>query len=206
MRDTLRQRIQKCLEDAPEYLSVPQIYEILRAKTENQKTSIRVMLCKGVGKEFTKHPTYQGLYKAKRSPLMLDVVMNTRLVWDPCKLKEVEEAKKEFLKYKRLGYIIQKADGTILEKFNANLSEIIVIAQKAFRHVMKILSNLGDERITWDKENGREAKEAKKRFSDLISKGYIAYSVDNNAKKKQRINEFDIDSEEILMLPPTAKG
>ena len=44
------------------------------------------------------------------------------------------------------------------------------------------------------------------RYYTLTKKGYKAYSVDRNGNKNRRIKEFDVDAEEILMIPPTAKG
>jgi hypothetical protein len=137
---------------------------------------------------------------------MAELLLDTWLVWDPCRLKEIEEAKQLFLKYKRAGHKFQTRAGQQIDKFNPNLGEILVKAERILKHVMKILCDKGDERLTWDKENGREAKEAKKKFTELLAKGYIAYSVDENANKKRKILEFDIDAEEILLIPPTSAG
>jgi hypothetical protein len=71
---------------------------------------------------------------------------------------------------------------------------------------MKILNEKGDEKITWTKENGRQAKKAKEQFEDLIAKKYIAFSADAQGKKKTQITEFDVDAEVIIMIPPTSKG
>ncbi len=135
-----------------------------------------------------------------------ELVMDRIIPWDSSHLKQIDEAKKEYRKYKKLGYIITKMDGTILERFDSALEEIIIKAQKTAKRVMKILNDHGDERLVWEKEDGRQAKEAKSRFVKLIADGYKAYSVDRNGKKNRRIEEFDIDAEEILMVPKTAKG
>jgi len=137
---------------------------------------------------------------------MTDLVMDRRIVWDSRKLKEVDEAKATIRGYRSKGYLITKADGTPLDKFIPSLEEVVVKAQKVAKRVMKILNEKGDERLVWDKENGKEAKEAKAKFEDLIAKGYTAYSVDSSGKKNRKIEEFDVDAEEILMVPKTAKG
>jgi len=137
---------------------------------------------------------------------MTELVMDQRIPWNSLHLKEIDEAKKTYIKFKKLGYIITKIDGTILEKFSASLEEFIVKAQKTTKKVMKILNDKGDERVVWEKENGKQAKEAKSRFLKLIKDGYKAYSVDRKGEKNRRIEEFDIDAEEILMVPVTAKG
>jgi hypothetical protein len=137
---------------------------------------------------------------------MTTLVMDRRIVWDSTKLKEVDEAKAMIRQYRSEGHIITKVDGTPLDKFIPSLEEVVVKAQKVMKRVMKILCEKGDERLVWDKENGKEAKEAKNKFEDLIKKGYTAFSVDVKGKKNRKIEEFDVDAEEILMVPKTAKG
>jgi hypothetical protein len=137
----------------------------------------------------------------------MELVMDQRLVWDPCNIKEVDEAKSRYLGYRRSGHTILKPDGTDMVRFAPTVGEAIVKAGRALtKHLMKILSDKGDERILWDKEDGREAKEAKKKFMEFVGKGYMAYSVDSRGQKNRRIEEFDVDAEEILMIPPTSKG
>lgn len=137
---------------------------------------------------------------------MSELVMDLRLVWNSTKLKEIDEAKKEYLKYRNQGYIIQKIDGTPLDRFLPYLEELIVKAHKTCRRVMKILNDKGDERLVWDKENGKQAKEAKVKFEELLAGNYMAFSVDSKGNKNRKITEFDVDAEEILMIPPTSKG
>ena len=60
--------------------------------------------------------------------------------------------------------------------------------------------------VIWEKENGKQAKEAKAKFVELLDAGYKAYSVDAKGKKNKRIYEFDIDAEEIIMIPKTSRG
>lgn len=135
------------------------------------------------------------------------LIMDRRIVWNCCSLAQIDQAKTEIMRLKREGYEIRKADGTIMERFHPNLEEVVIKAQKIVRKsIMKILTPNGDDRLTWDKNNGRQAKEAKVKFEELLSKGYKAYSVDDKGNKKRRIQEFDIDAEEILMVPKTVKG
>ncbi len=135
-----------------------------------------------------------------------ELVLDRRIIWSANNKKEVEQAKREILGFKRQGYLIERNDGSIMENFRPYYEEVIIRAKKVGGHVMKILCQAGDERLTWDCENGREAKQAKKKFQDLITNGHKAYSVDVEGKKNRRIHEFDVDAEEILMVPPTAKG
>lgn len=135
-----------------------------------------------------------------------DLVMDLRLTWNPLRLKEIDEAKVHFMDYKRQGYEILGPDGTVVERFHPSFGEVVVKTKKVLKHMMKILCDKGDERLTWDREEGTEAKQAKKRFEDLLSQGYKAYSVDEKGKKNRRIEEFDVDAQELLMIPPTSKG
>lgn len=140
-----------------------------------------------------------------------ELVLDRRIVWDASRMKEVEQAKKEIMFYKRTGHEILTVDvlgnaSKPMKFFRPRLEAVIVKAKKIGGHVMKILCDKGDERVVWDKDNGTEAKQAKKKFNDLLTEGYKAYSVDIKGKKNRRIEEFDVDSEEILMIPPTARG
>jgi len=135
-----------------------------------------------------------------------ELVLDQRIVWDKCRMKEVEQAKGEIMNYKRQGYRIEKEDGTLMERFNPLLEEVIIKAREIAKNVMMILTEKGDDRLVWDKENGREAKQAKKKFLGLLEKGYTAFSVDHKSEKNRKITEFDVDAEEILMVPSTVAG
>lgn len=136
-----------------------------------------------------------------------EMVMDERIVWDSMRLKEVDEAKSRIMQLKRQGHPVFLADGiTPMERFSSQLEEVVVKAKKLTKSILKILSEEGDTRLTWDRENGNEALEAKKKFTDLLKQGYTAYSVDVNGKKNRKIEEFDVDAEEILMVPKTVKG
>lgn len=137
---------------------------------------------------------------------MSELVMDLRITWDSSRLKEIDEAKSTIMKYKRQGYDVILSNGTSMDHFLPSLEEVIIKAKKIGKKVMKILCSKGDERLTWDMENGTEALEAKKKFLELLKKNYTAYSVDINGKKHRKIEEFDVDAEEILMIPPTSKG
>lgn len=140
------------------------------------------------------------------TPPTAELVMDQRIVWDRNSMKQVDEAKAKFRKFRAKGHEILTAAGDILERFNPHIEEFVVKAAKNAKRTMKILCDKGDDRIVWDKENGRQAKEAKAKFEELVGKGYKAYSVDSKSRKNRRIHEFDVDAEEILMTPPTTKG
>lgn len=134
------------------------------------------------------------------------MALNQRIIWNSSSLKQIDEAKKQYLGFKRLKLRMTNADGMTLRKFIPDLEEIIVLKEKITSKVMYILCESGDDRITWNKENGKEAKEAKAEFNKLIDQGYKAYSVNSSGKKNKRIHEFDVDAEEIMMVPKTSRG
>jgi len=137
---------------------------------------------------------------------MNELVMDQRIVWNKFNKKEVEQAKKEIMGFKRKGYELLKEDGSPMIRFSPILEEVLVKARAVAKSVMKILTEKGDERLVWDKDNGREAKQAKKKFLELLKRGYTAFSVDHASEKNRKIKEFDIDAEEIMMVPDTVKG
>lgn len=137
---------------------------------------------------------------------MSSLVVDRRVVWDSRILKQVDEAKTTIMDFKRRGHEILKANGEPMQRFHPSLEEVIIKVEKIPSHVLKILTPNGDDRIVWDKDNGPEAMEAKDKFHELIKKGYKAFSVDQGGKRKRHIKEFDVEAEEILMIPETAKG
>jgi len=138
--------------------------------------------------------------------MAVDLVMDRRIVWDKKSLKQIDQAKKIIMEYKRAGYMVIKASGETMEQFHPNLEEVIIKTKKIYAHILKILSPNGDDRITWDKDNGAQAKEAKRKFYDLLKQGFTAFSVDNQSRRNRKIKEFDVDAEEILMVPKTVKA
>lgn len=138
----------------------------------------------------------------------MELVQDRLIVWNSKRLREIDEAKVTVISFLKKGYsVLSKKTGEKITKFHPSLEEVIVKASdRAERSILKILCDLGDDKVCWDKENGRQAKEAKLKFIEFLGKGYKAYSVDHESKKKQRITEFDVDAEEILLIPPTAKG
>lgn len=139
-------------------------------------------------------------------PKVEELIQDRRIVWNANRLKEVDEAKAIIMAYKRQGYKILRINGEVMQNFRPHYEEVLIKAEKIEGHIMKILSESGDDRLTWDKEDGHAAKAAKLQFEKLIGQGYKAYSVDASGNKKRRIHEFDVDAEEILMIPKTVRG
>lgn len=135
-----------------------------------------------------------------------ELLMDMRICWDSKSLREIDEAKAKIMAFFRKGHEILLSDGQRFEKFRPYYEEVLIRAKRINKQVIKILSENGDDRIVWDKDDGREAKEAKAKFQELLKKGYKAYSVDASGNKGRKIEEFDVDAEEILMVSETVKG
>lgn len=72
--------------------------------------------------------------------------------------------------------------------------------------IMRILSQNGDDRVTWDTRSPNEVKDAAKKFFELIKKGYKACVTKSDGSKGHEIQEFDPTLGEIIMVPKTAPG
>lgn len=72
--------------------------------------------------------------------------------------------------------------------------------------VMRILCENGDDRLTWNRNMGQEVKDAFKKFKDLIKRGHVAYAAKPDGKKGRKLEEFDPNAEEIIMVPHTRPG
>ena len=134
------------------------------------------------------------------------LILDRRIVWDCNNKKEVEEAKKIILNFKKSGHKILLSNGNLMKYFRPSYEEVVIKAEKLFKSIMKILNDTGDERLVWDSNDGKEALQAKERFKKLIDQGYTAFSVNSKGDKKNRITEFDVEAEEIIMVPKTVKG
>jgi len=58
------------------------------------------------------------------------LVNDTIITWNPLRLKEIDEAKSEFLKYRSLGHIIVKIDGTRMTSFEPSAGHMTILEEK----------------------------------------------------------------------------
>jgi hypothetical protein len=72
----------------------------------------------------------------------------------------------------------------------------------------QVQGGLGEEQPPSDEEQQAAMAQAmaKGKFVEQLGKGYKAYSVDKSGNKKTRIEEFDVDAQEVILVPPTSKG
>jgi len=70
---------------------------------------------------------------------------------------------------------------------------------------LRILSNIGDMRISWNSSNVEEVKTAKETFDKKISQGWSAFR-EKVGIKGDKIKIFDPYSERIVLVPPISGG
>ena len=57
--------------------------------------------------------------------------MNKIIVWDPSRIKEIDEAKRVYREYKALGYTMLKSDGTPLDFFHPSHGQFTILEKKS---------------------------------------------------------------------------
>lgn len=72
--------------------------------------------------------------------------------------------------------------------------------------VILVLNESGDFRVTWNRKNEAEVKNAKEMFDSMIGKGFTAFSVGKLGKKSKKITEFNPKMNKILLVPRIAGG
>lgn len=72
---------------------------------------------------------------------------------------------------------------------------------------MRIMGTTGDTKLIWDADNTDETDAARRMFTDLRGKGFLAFRVvGEKGRKGEQITTFDADAERIIMAPPMVGG
>jgi len=71
---------------------------------------------------------------------------------------------------------------------------------------MAILSENGDDKITWNIDSKKDTEKAKKEFNKLKKDGYSFFYADVEGNQKGEIKDFDQNAGLILAVPTTRKG
>ncbi len=74
------------------------------------------------------------------------------------------------------------------------------------KHYLAVMDGTGDTRSIWSPDNPDEVAAAKRTFTDLKKKGYIAYSVDEDGDKNEIMREFDPMAGKVIMHKPMVGG
>ena len=122
-----------------------------------------------------------------------------RIEWDDSKLKEIDEAKRFYLKARQENRRILSAEGAEIETFKPSLRCIIIdeVLLSPDDFAVRILDETGDRRLIWDTRDPSQVKEAEDTFEKYLAKGWKAYAVDKKGNQKHRIFRFDWKKEEV---------
>jgi len=79
--------------------------------------------------------------------------------------------------------------------------------------ILRVMSRRGDDRITWDEQSvlagdpeaTAAVREAERIFEQERAKGATAFRIDPG-KPAQRIEEFDLTAEQIVLVPRVVGG
>ena len=71
---------------------------------------------------------------------------------------------------------------------------------------MNVPDTTGHTKVTWDKAVPAEVDLARNAYNAAIAKGYQAFSVRSDGERGQRMERFDANAEEIMMVPRLQGG
>ena len=121
-----------------------------------------------------------------------------RVLWDASNPDESLEASD------RIESLIKK--GFTIQHFIDGEARLVPPPMKPNESCMRILSQNGDDRVVWDRTAKDQVKEAFKKFTELVKKGYTAYAANTNGTKGHKITDFDPGLQEIILIPKTIPG
>lgn len=71
---------------------------------------------------------------------------------------------------------------------------------------MRVLSEKGDLRVTWNARDTDEVAAARGQFDELRGRGFLAFAVEDGGSKGSQIDEFDPATQKMILAPPMAGG
>jgi hypothetical protein len=72
---------------------------------------------------------------------------------------------------------------------------------------MRILSEKGDLRVTWNARDADEVAAARSQFEELRNRGFMAYAVvPGEGGRGEQVREFDPNAQKLILAPPMAGG
>ena len=77
---------------------------------------------------------------------------------------------------------------------------------EAGRHVLCILDRTGDTRLIWNPDDDVEVENARRTFTEMLAKGFRAFSVNKKGDKDKQIREFDPEAEKMILTPALVGG
>lgn len=72
---------------------------------------------------------------------------------------------------------------------------------------MRIMGTRGDTKIIWSRDNTDEVASARKTFTDLTKKGFLAFRAEGKeGTRGEQITEFDPSAERLILVPQMRGG
>jgi hypothetical protein len=122
--------------------------------------------------------------------------------WTKGHLKQIEKAKAFYQQARRESRIVTDLEDHPLEYFDPGLLGIKIkeVALQDGEFSLRILNEHGDETITFSANFSEQVKAAEKKFDEYLKKGWTAYAVSGDGKRKRRITSFNANLQEITFL------
>jgi hypothetical protein len=73
-------------------------------------------------------------------------------------------------------------------------------------HQMQVLDRTGHTTLTWSADSEEETRVAREAFNRMTEKGYRAFRVRRLGRQGERMDVFDPDAEEMILVPHLAGG
>lgn len=71
---------------------------------------------------------------------------------------------------------------------------------------MKIMDQTGHTTVKWDPANNDEVEVARATFRELKAKGFRAFRVQGEGKQGERIDTFDPQARQLILMPQLVGG
>ena len=71
---------------------------------------------------------------------------------------------------------------------------------------LRILGPDGDTTLTWDPAVDEETEDVRRRFEDVIAKGYLVFELDPETRDGSQVRTFDPKAHELRAFRPMVGG
>jgi len=117
---------------------------------------------------------------------------------------QIEKAKSRYIQARSEGRLITNLDDKPIDRFHPDLLgfKIKGPALKDDEFSVRILNDLGDETIMFSSAIPEQVAAAEKKFGEYMAKGWTAYVVSRDGKKKRQITAFNAEMCEITFVEP----
>ena len=69
-----------------------------------------------------------------------------------------------------------------------------------------LMGSGGDTKYIWDPQDATEVDIAERSFNELVGKGYLAFRVDDEGEKAERMDKFEAKSGRVILTKPPIGG